>query len=262
MTDKHVFAICAYKESPYLEKCIRSVKNQTVPSEIILATATPCTYISGLCRKYKIPCLVNEGGLEMIQNWNFAYSQCENSIITIVHQDDVYSKKYTEKLLEYAGKSSKPLIFFSDYFEIRNGELVTGNPLLWVKRFLLFAMRFPLCRKSIFLRRRILSLGSPICCPSVAFFQSNLPEVIFHEGFRSNMDWDAWERISKRKGEFLYCREPLVAHRIHENSETSNVIRENVRTQEDFAMYRRFWPDWIARRLCALYQKSEKSNKE
>ena len=28
----HTFAICAYKESPYLEACIRSLKGQTVPS--------------------------------------------------------------------------------------------------------------------------------------------------------------------------------------------------------------------------------------
>lgn len=260
MKEKHVFVICAYKESPYLERCIRSLKNQTVTPEIILATSTPCDYISGLCRKYGIPCLVNQGGSGIVKDWNFAYSRCKNTIVTIAHQDDVYSKKYTEKLLGYAGKSSKPLIFFSDYYEIRDGKMVTDSLLLRVKRFMLFALRFPFCRKSIFLRRRILSLGSPVCCPSVAFFQPNLPEVIFHGSFRSDADWKAWEALSKLEGEFIYCRQPLVAHRIHKNSETSNVIRENVRTEEDLAMYRKFWPDRIAGLLCALYKKSEQSN--
>ena len=47
----HTFAICAYKESEYLEECIKSLKNQTVSTNIILATSTPNDYISGLCSK-------------------------------------------------------------------------------------------------------------------------------------------------------------------------------------------------------------------
>ena len=37
----HTFAICAYKESKYLEECIRSLKKQTVETNIILVTSTP-----------------------------------------------------------------------------------------------------------------------------------------------------------------------------------------------------------------------------
>ena len=32
----HTFAICAYKESPYLEECIQSLMNQTVKSDILI----------------------------------------------------------------------------------------------------------------------------------------------------------------------------------------------------------------------------------
>lgn len=42
---KHTFVICAYKESPYLEACIRSLKKQTVASAICLATSTPSDYL-------------------------------------------------------------------------------------------------------------------------------------------------------------------------------------------------------------------------
>lgn len=42
----HTFAICAYKESPYLEECIiHHLWNQTVKSEIFIATSTPNKYI-------------------------------------------------------------------------------------------------------------------------------------------------------------------------------------------------------------------------
>ena len=52
MRYKHVFAICAYKDSPYLERCIRSLKAQTVPSHIIICTSTPSSYIDRLAWKY------------------------------------------------------------------------------------------------------------------------------------------------------------------------------------------------------------------
>ena len=48
----HTFVICAYKESPYLEACIRSLKKQTVASAICLATSTPSDYLKNICEKY------------------------------------------------------------------------------------------------------------------------------------------------------------------------------------------------------------------
>ena len=59
--DKHNFVICAYKESPYLEECIRSLKNQTIQSPIKMVTSTPCVYIKTLAEKYNLPLYVNEG---------------------------------------------------------------------------------------------------------------------------------------------------------------------------------------------------------
>ena len=42
---EHTFAICAYKESVYLETCIRSLKEQTIESNIIMVTSTPNEYL-------------------------------------------------------------------------------------------------------------------------------------------------------------------------------------------------------------------------
>jgi len=257
---RHTFAICAYKESPYLEDCIRSLKAQTEHSEIILSTSTPNPYIEGLCEKYGIPLYVNEGEKGITQDWNSALTRVSTPVVTIAHQDDVYFPDYVKELKALALKSSRPLIFFSDYSELRNGEYVHDNRLLRVKRLMLLPLRFPPFRGSRFVRRRILSMGSPICCPSVAFFRENLPEVIFRNHFRTNEDWEAWEMISKLKGRFLYCSRPLMAHRIHEGSETTAAIRETGRFGEDLEMFRKFWPESIARILCRVYGTSEKSN--
>lgn len=126
----HTFAICAYKESEYLEECIKSLKNQTVSTNIILATSTPNDYISGLCSKYNIEMFVNNGEHGITQDWNFAYAKADSKYVTIAHQDDVYEPEYVENLLSYIQKVDKPIIFFTDYGELRDGKKVYDNELL------------------------------------------------------------------------------------------------------------------------------------
>lgn len=231
---EHTFAICAYKESEYLEECIRSLKNQTVSTNIILATSTPNKYIKGLCDKYHIAMYVNNGEHGITQDWNFAYSRANTKYVTIAHQDDIYEPDYVENLLCYIKKAGKPIIFFTDYGELRDGKKVYDNKLLNIKRIMLLPLRQKLFWNSKFVRRRVLSFGSPICCPSVTYVKENCPEVVFKSGFRSDEDWEAWEMLSRREGAFVYCNKPLMMHRIHEDSETSKILGDNARTEEDY----------------------------
>lgn len=260
LMQEHTFLICAYKESPYLEDCIRSLKAQTVKSDLLIATSTPNRYISDLAEKYHIPLYVNEGESGIVQDWNFAYHQAKTPYVTIAHQDDVYYPEYAERMLKEMKGQKRPLIWFCDYEELRDGKAVRENRLLKVKRFLLLPLRIRAFWKSIFVRRRILSLGCPICCPSVSFARENLPETVFRTGFRSDEDWEAWEMISRLKGSFLYEPKILMAHRIHEESETTHILQDNERNKEDYTMYCKFWPKWIARILARAYSEGEKSN--
>ena len=169
----HTFAVCAYQESPYLEECIKSLKKQTIKSNILIATSTPNDYIKGIADKYTIPYYINKGEGGITQDWNFAYSCAKTKYITIAHQDDIYEKDYLEIVLKHITRAKHPLLFFSDYYEIRDGKKVTSNKLLKVKRIMLLPMRIKAFQSSRWVRRRILSLGSPICCPSVTFVTEN-----------------------------------------------------------------------------------------
>ncbi len=51
-------------------------------------------------------------------------------------------------------------------------------------------------------------------------------------------------------------------HRIHEESETTNSIENNIRTKEDYEMYLLFWPTFIAKFLLRYYVKSQDTNGE
>lgn len=256
----HTFVICAYKESQYLESCIKSLLKQTVKSKILIVTSTPNEFIRGLSDKYRLPLVINEGEGGIVQDWNFAYSQADTPYVTIAHQDDIYFPQYTERMLAQMEKEKKALIWFSNYAEVREGRIVKRNKLLNVKRLMLTPLRVKFFRKTRFIRRRVLSFGCPICCPSVTFARNNLPSVIFSIGFRSDEDWQAWEKLSRMKGSFIYNYQILMGHRIHEDSETSHILQDNERTKEDYIMFCKFWPKWIARMLTKLYSEGEKSN--
>lgn len=256
----HTFAICAYKESPYLRECIASLRKQSVKTNIIMATSTPCDYIADIAKEYNIPLYINDGESGITQDWNFAYSKANTDYITIAHQDDVYSPKYVESLLASVEGVEKPLIFFTNYGEIRDGKKVLNSKLLQIKRFMLLPLRIKALKNVRWIRRMCISFGSSICCPSVTMYRPNLPNPVFLNHFRSNEDWEAWERVSRIKGSFIYNENVLMFHRIHDDSETSKIIQDNKRSIEDYEMFRKFWPKPIAKLLTKAYSSSQKYN--
>lgn len=205
----HTFVVLAYKESYYLEACIQSVLNQTYKTNVVIATSTPNAFIQGVADKYSLKVVVNEGEKGIGSDFDFAWRCVESELVTIAHQDDVYEPDYTKKMIE--AYTEDTLILFCNYYEIRDDKKVYKNRNLRIKRVLLAPLKIRLFNKLVFIRRRSLSLGNPICCPSVTFSQKNISyERIFASDFKSNIDWVAWERISKLKGRFVYLPSALM----------------------------------------------------
>lgn len=255
------FVVCAFGENPYLEECIQSVKNQTIQPNIIMTTSTPNEFVKDLSEKYQIPLIINSSGKHgIVEDWNFGYQSGKSKFVTICHQDDTYCEQYAEELLKMCNTRKNILIFFTDYYELRNNEKVYHNKLLKIKRLLLFPLRLPFFAGNKWIRKRILSFGSPICCPAVSFNKEQLTIPIFTNKYKSVLDWDAWERISRKNGNFAYCPKPLMCHRIHEESLTSKVIANHIRDTEDLEMFEKFWPKGIAHIIWSLYKKSGNSN--
>lgn len=254
----HTFVICAYGESQFLEACIQSLKQQTYDSKIILYTSTPNDLIENLCQTYKIPMFTAKGG-GIGKDWNAALSFVDTAYATIAHQDDLYLPDYAEKVMSAFEKHPDSSIVFSDYQELREDEIVTNNLNLLIKRLMLGTLS--LAPHSAFWQQRILSFGNPLACPAVTYNLGKLEGFRFSESWRTSLDWLAWYTISKDfKGRFTYLRKPLMLHRIHEESETTATIADNIRSQEDLKMYELLWPKPIAKVLIKAYEKSQKSN--
>lgn len=257
----HTFAICAYGDSPYLRQCVSSLLGQTVKSRVILCTSTPSDYIDSVARNYGIALYIRNGASDIAADWNFAVSCADAKLVTIAHQDDVYVPSYLEKALQGLNDCDQlPLIYFSGYGELRDGECVVNSSLLRIKRMMLAPFSLKTLRGLEFVKRSVLAFGNPICCPAVTYVLDAMPLPIFTEGFRSNIDWDAWEKLSKLDGSFIFDNYVGMYHRVHSGSETSACILSNTRTEEDLQMLKRFWPDAIARFINRFYSRAQASN--
>ena len=256
----HSFVICAYKENPHLENTILSLLNQTVKSKVYISTSTPNDHIKSLCIKYNLELFVNKKPKNAGADWNWAYNNAPTSLVTIAHQDDLYESTFLEKTLETINGKEDFLIVFSDYYEIRNDKKVYTNTILKVKRLLLSPLRITNLEKSKFIKRFILAFGCPICCPATTYNKGYCGDSIFDTNFINSCDYKTWVDLSNLNGRFIFLREPLLGHRIYEESATSFNLSENIRKKEDLEILSLFWPKTIAKLINSVYALSEKSN--
>lgn len=259
MLPNHTFVILAYKDSIYIEECIMSIVNQKGSnSEIIMTTSTPSKFLNDISEKYNIKMYINTRKNNYITtDMNFALQTAKTKFVTLVHQDDVYLENYVENI----DFSKDFLIRFTNYKELRDGNIINNNLLLWIKRLILLPFLFKNNMKSQFIKFTCVAFGNAICCPSVTYNRERLNDFLFDESFKVSLDWEAWLRISKMEGSFYYIKKPLILHRIHKDSTTSYGIKENIRYNEDVKILTSIWGQVCAKFIMYFYQRSMHSNK-
>lgn len=260
--EDHTFAICAYKESPYLEKAVSSVMQQSVLGNVLISTATPNDFINNIAKKYGIEVVHNTGLGTANGNWNCGYDASKTSYVTIVHQDDVYEKNYLESVLSAINgyPQNDILLVYTDYYEIREQKKVLDNTLLNVKRVINQPLSAKTLNGSKFIKRRVLSFGNPICCPSVTLHKKLVGNSPFDTTMVCSYDYKTWINIASKKGRFVYIPNPLVGHRIHNESGTTENILNSSRRNDDRELITSLWPRPIGHAISKVYSRAENSN--
>lgn len=256
---KHVFAICAYRESPYLESCIRSLKSQISPSEIILCTSTPSRYIDKLAEKYQIPVFVREGKSQIQDDWNFAYQMADGDLVTIAHQDDMYGKGYTSAIRTCWEQYPDTTVFMTDTAIVRGKRLVSFDLVNLIKKVLRIPLRFSSFSHYTWVKRSSLMFGNPIICPSCTYNKKLLKDPVFTSKYQFALDWDTMLKLAETPGRFISIERPLMYYRIHENATTRECIKNHQREQEEQELFKRLWPFGISKWILAVYRFCYKS---
>ena len=252
---KHSFVVCAYKESEYLEQCIQSLEQQTVRSPIIVCTSTPCKYIEDIASRHSVKLLIRNGTSDIQADWNYAAELADSEWVTVAHQDDYYDSRYAEYLTNAIASSPDSIMFFTDYRPVIGGVPSTD----WncrIKHFLRSPMKIPFLSSKCFFKRRMLSLGNCICCPSVSYNKRAIDGPIFTSDLKFSLDWDTFLKFADLDGRFIYVDKVLTYYRIHNEATTMDFINNHTREVEDVRMFNKFWPAPITRLIMPFYKKS------
>lgn len=259
MFNNHTFAICAYKESEYLEKCIRSIVGQSVKSNVIICTSTPNEYIRSLARKYKLKTYIRKGEPNIKEDWNFAYDKAKTPYVTLAHQDDLYNKDYTKELKKSIKKSKGDfLIYYTGYRPVKNNEIKTDINCI-LRAVLRFPMNFKLMSGINAVKLATLSLGNSICCPSVTYNKKKIGRSVFTSELKFNIDWDTFYKLANTYGRFLYNNKILTYYRIHNAATSKAFIDNNLRVKEDTKMFEKFFSPFITKIIMRFYRKAYKT---
>lgn len=259
-TSGHCFVVPAYGESPHLEACLWSLAAQSTPSPVVVCTSTPNAHIFALAERYGVPAIENpvRGGIGA--DWNFALESAPARWVTLAHQDDIYLPEFVECTLAALARHPDATLAFTGYREVEGAQERPVTSLLRIKRLLLeLAFLGSDHASSQFFKTNALRFGCAIPCPSATLDRDS--GLRFDASLKVDLDWDAWLRLARLPGTFVYLRKPLVQHRVHAGSETTSAIEAGHRQLEDAMMFRQVWPGPLADMLASAYRASYLSNR-
>jgi glycosyltransferase involved in cell wall biosynthesis len=257
----HTFAVLAYKESPYLGDCLASLLGQTIPTKVVIATSTPSEFLREMARRFKVELFVNPKLEGIAADWTFGLEVSQTQYVTLAHQDDVYYPGYAKAVVGALRAEPEALIAFSDYVELKEGVRVDTNLNLMVKRLgLRTAFRGRQTIASSFDKLLCVRFGNLISCPAVTFDRRNLREFSFSRRHVFVVDWEAWVRLARRPGRFVYLPGRLMAHRIHSSSATTLSTDSRIRVDEEMNLFEQLWPWPLARLITFFYRYGHVSN--
>ncbi len=257
---KHLFAVCAYGESPYLTACLKSLRLQSVPSEIIVCTSTPCEAISEAAERFAVPLHIRDGMSSLKDDWNFAFETAVReygaSFVTLCHQDDLYGREYKKEFLSAIAGHPDFLLFCTDAAVIDDTGKEKRFAAWRIKRLLRLPLRLrPFSGRALF-KRLPLVFGNGIICPSCTYNAERTGLPLFENDDRFCIDWKTLLRLAALPGKFLCTEKKLIRYRVHRDAETYKNISDHTREREETEVFSSIWPAPFAKLLMRFYRKS------
>lgn len=237
MKDIHSFVILAYNESDDLEECIKSIKNQSVKSNVLIVTSTKNDHIIDLASEYSLGVMVNDSESNKGNDYNFALESVNTELITLVHQDDLYDRNYAKEVINCYKENQDALIIFTDYYEIHFDKKIKRNATLLRKKIYNYLLKYKLFNNITFFKRMSLRFENAICTSGVTFVRKNINNSLFPTDLIYNNDWAGFEKLSFINKPFVFLPLKLIGYRMDYCKEkTFDYIKE------DIIMYKKFWP--------------------
>lgn len=251
MKADHAFVVLAYGESPFLLGCLESLAGQG--SRAVVTTSTPCAHIDSAARRQGVPLIVNADQRGIGADWNFGLHATDARYVTLVHQDDLYRPGFADRSLAALSRWDAALCF-TGYQQIDDHGRPVSSKVSRVQHLIeavtLGGTRAPGPGRM----RAFLSFGNPLPCSSVTFDRAKLSDFRFATDLASNLDWEAWIRLTQAGVRFSRDPERLIGRRRNPHTATSRLIASGQRQAEDLVMFRRLWPRPLSDLIALAYR--------
>lgn len=254
MKDIHTFVILAYLENDNLEECIKSVLNQTVKSNVIIATSTKSDFIIDLASEYGLGVMINDSSSNKANDYNYALNAFDTKLVTIAHQDDVYDRNYVKEILKSYEQNNDASIIFTDYYEVLNDKKIKDNFKKRITKLLLKPLKYKRLQNKKYFKKLSLKYKQCFCTSSVTYVKENIEKEFFSNELTYNNDWLSFINLANVNSKFVYINKKLIWKRVKEVLNNEEKINENI------FIYRKMWPNWLINRIYKI--KEEKIVKE
>ena len=248
MKDIHTFVILAYLENDNLLECVKSVLNQTVKSNVIIATSTKNNYIIDLASEYGLGVMVNDKPSNKGSDYNYALNAFDTEIVTIAHQDDIYDRNYVKEIMNCYNKNKDASIIITDSYEVLEDKKLKRSKSLLKKHFLIKPLKYKKFQKKKYFKLRSLKYNQSFCTSTVTYIKKNIKSDFFPTNLTYNNDWQAFINLAKEDSKFVLIDKKLVGYRINLNEVNIDKVKE------DILIYKSLWPNFI---IDYLYKKKE-----
>lgn len=264
-------ALCTYNGEKFLSYQIDSILEQTISiDEIIVCDdgSTDSTIKILNSYKEKYPALfkihINKKNLRSVKNFEKAISLCENDLIFLSDQDDIWVHNKVELILRVFENDENISVICTNGFGIdEQGKLLdvvcTWDTIEIVRQ-----------KDFIFDYYNILNLVDNFCTGATMAIRKNIKKDIFPFPIKDGLHHDKWiSLVATLKNKFYFLNEKLIYYRSHPSQQVGNVFYDKKdkdlivnyfsieRQKKSFSDYKR-----LLKKFYIAYKKSSLLKKE
>lgn len=226
-------AICTYNGERFLKKQIDSILNQTIPvDEIVICDDCSTDSTLSILNFYKerFPSIfkihVNDHNLGCVKNFEKAVSCCENEIIFLCDQDDIWKAEKVSFFLNHFKENISLKVLASNAWIVDESENVIDKNTIWDVVSFLHKRNIEYDFFTIFSVVGNLATGANMAFRK-SFVSSALP---FPEKYFYHDEWISLSASSKKQ--FGFMEEKTSFYRVHSSQQVGGVFFDSSKNTE------------------------------
>lgn len=222
-------AMCTYNGEKFLEKQLDSILNQSLPvNEIIVCDDKSTDSTVSILKQYKekhpeiFKIFINVDNLKSVKNFEKAISLCENDIIFLCDQDDIWVEHKVQRMISVFNNEKEISVICTNGHIIDEHDKKLNVLTLWD------FPKFVLENGYRFDYFNILNLNDNFCTGATMAFRKEFKKNILPIPTIENVHHDGWiGLVASLQNKLFFLDEKLIYYRKHPSQQIGNVFFEN-----------------------------------